>query len=155
MNKLYELQCRWEVWGLVVPFLFDHTDLNVQFFGAHTAQVKVSRYTINAPIPYVCFRESFPTAHGAELVPFLLNITGHSISLSLAKVIPRKLFVAVCYLFFAPNIIHYLCSAICTCSEACAPRAFSLAQLDYGNIHGALERKRSYGIYFGLPRDCR
>jgi hypothetical protein len=57
-------------------------------------------------IPYVRFRESFPTAHTDELVPFLLNITGRSISLSLGKVILRKLFVAVCHLFFAPNIIH-------------------------------------------------
>lgn len=42
-NELYELQRRWEAWGLVVPFLFDHSDPNVQFFGAHTAQVKISR----------------------------------------------------------------------------------------------------------------
>jgi hypothetical protein len=42
-SELYELQRRWEAWGLVVPFLFDHTDPNVQFFGAHTAQVKISR----------------------------------------------------------------------------------------------------------------
>ena len=46
-------------------------------------------------IPYFCFRESFPTAHSDELVPFLLNITGRSISLGLGKVILRKLFVAV------------------------------------------------------------
>lgn len=42
-GELYELQRKWEAWGLVVPFLFDHTDPNVQFFGAHTAQVKISR----------------------------------------------------------------------------------------------------------------
>ena len=42
-SELYELQRRWEAWGLVVPFLFEHTDPNVQFFGAHTAQVKISR----------------------------------------------------------------------------------------------------------------
>ena len=42
-SELYELQRRWEAWGLVVPFLLDHTDPNVQFFGAHTAQVKISR----------------------------------------------------------------------------------------------------------------
>ena len=93
-----------------------------------------SQYTL---IPYVCFRESFPTAHSDELVPFLLNITGRSISFSLGKVILRKLFIAVCYLFFVPNVIHLLCSAICTRSEACAPRALSLAQLDHGDIHGA------------------
>jgi hypothetical protein len=58
-----------------------------------------SQYT-----PYVCFRESFPAAHSDELIPFLLNVTGRSISLSLGKVILRKLFVAVCYLFFAADI---------------------------------------------------
>jgi len=42
-SELYELQRRWEAWGLVVPFLFEHADPNVQFFGAHTAQVKISR----------------------------------------------------------------------------------------------------------------
>jgi hypothetical protein len=111
---LYELQRRWEAWGLVVPFLFDHTDPNVKFFGAHTAQVKISRdwyapdtWSITL-IPYVCVRESFPTAHSDELVPFLLNIAGRSISLSLGKVILRKLFVAVCYLFFDPNISHLI-----------------------------------------------
>ncbi|KAF8498083.1 ARM repeat-containing protein [Russula emetica] len=83
-SELYELQRRWEAWGLVVPFLFNHTDPKVQFFGAHTAQVKISRDW-----------ESFPTAHSEELVPFLLNITGRSISLSLGKVILRKLFVAL------------------------------------------------------------
>jgi hypothetical protein len=51
-------------------------------------------------------RESFPTAHSDELVPFLLNITGRSISLSLGKVILRKLFIAVCYVFFVLNSIH-------------------------------------------------
>jgi len=37
------LQRKWEAWGLVVPFLFEYTDPNVQFFGAHTAQIKISR----------------------------------------------------------------------------------------------------------------
>ena len=42
-SELYELQRRWEAWGLVIPFLFEYADPNVQFFGAHTAQVKISR----------------------------------------------------------------------------------------------------------------
>jgi len=82
-----------------------------EFFGEHTAQVKISRYTANAP-SFLMFAlgRAFPTAHGDELVPvpFFLNITGRSISLSLGKVIPRKLFVAVCYLFFTPNIISLI-----------------------------------------------
>ena len=42
-SELFELQRRWEAWGLVMPFLFEYSDPNVQFFGAHTAQVKISR----------------------------------------------------------------------------------------------------------------
>lgn len=36
------MQRRPEAWGLVIPFL-DNQDPNVQFFGAHTAQVKIAR----------------------------------------------------------------------------------------------------------------
>lgn len=53
-GELFELQRRWEAWGLVVPFLFEYTDPNVQFFGAHTAQVKISRdWCTTFPIPAV------------------------------------------------------------------------------------------------------
>jgi hypothetical protein len=31
-----------EAWGLIIPLL-DHEDPNVQFFGAHTAQIKITR----------------------------------------------------------------------------------------------------------------
>ncbi len=65
------------------------------------------------------------------------------------------MFVAVCHLFLLPNIVHLLCSVICTRSEACAPGPLSLAKLDYCDIHGALKRRRSYGTYFGLSRDSR
>ena len=51
-------------------------------------------------------RESFPAVHRDELIPFLLNITGRSISISLGKVIVRKLFVAVCR-FFVIVIIFF------------------------------------------------
>ncbi|KAI0247835.1 ARM repeat-containing protein [Lactifluus subvellereus] len=83
-SELFELQRKWEAWGLVVPFLFEHADPNVQFFGAHTAQVKISRDW-----------EGFPTEHGDGLIPFLLGITSRSIALGLRKVILRKLFVAL------------------------------------------------------------
>lgn len=98
-TELFELQRRWEAWGLVVPFLFEYTDPNVQFFGAHTAQVKISRdwyatYCIHPAFLTPC-RESFPVEHSEELAVFLLGITGRSIALHLSKVILRKLFVAV------------------------------------------------------------
>ncbi|KAI9431177.1 ARM repeat-containing protein [Lactarius indigo] len=83
-SELFELQRRWEAWGLVVPFLFEYADPNVQFFGAHTAQVKISRDW-----------ESFPVDHSEELTVFLLGITGRSIALHHNKVILRKLFVAL------------------------------------------------------------
>lgn len=41
-HELFEIQKRPEAWGLVIPLL-EHTDQNVQFFGAHTAQVKIAR----------------------------------------------------------------------------------------------------------------
>lgn len=41
-HDLFEIQKRPEAWGLVIPLLNDQ-DQNVQFFGAHTAQVKIAR----------------------------------------------------------------------------------------------------------------
>jgi len=41
-GELFEVQKRPEAWGLVIPFL-QHPDPNVQFFGAHTIQVKITR----------------------------------------------------------------------------------------------------------------
>jgi hypothetical protein len=41
-HDLFEIQKRPEAWGLVIPLL-NHQDQNVQFFGAHTAQVKIAR----------------------------------------------------------------------------------------------------------------
>jgi importin-13 len=40
--ELFEVQKRFEAWALVAPFL-DHPDPQVQFFGAHTAQLKIVR----------------------------------------------------------------------------------------------------------------
>ena len=111
------------------------------------------RYTlsIHTPFSYTCCRESFPTTHGDELIQFLLNITGRSISLSLGKVILRKLFVAVCRLsssslssFLYPHVIHYSSPVIRACSEACAPRPFPLAKLDCCDLYGALYRRGNY-----------
>lgn len=41
-QELFDIQKRHEAWGLVLPFL-GHPDPNVQFFGAHTIQVKIAR----------------------------------------------------------------------------------------------------------------
>jgi hypothetical protein len=97
-------------------------------------------------LPFI--RESFPTAHYDQLVPFLLNITGRSIALGHSKVIQRKLFVAVCHSsrhhIFFHHVIHRLFIAVRARSEVCAPRAFSLAKLDRFDCHGAFRRRRVY-----------
>ncbi|KAI0056845.1 hypothetical protein BV25DRAFT_1995352 [Artomyces pyxidatus] len=82
-TQLFELQKRWEAWGLVVPFL-EHEDPNVQFFGAHTAQVKIARDW-----------DTFPEDRVDQLQAFLLEITGKCVALGRNKVILRKLFVAM------------------------------------------------------------
>lgn len=41
-QELFDIQKKPEAWGLVLPFL-NYSDPNVQFFGAHTAQVKIAR----------------------------------------------------------------------------------------------------------------
>ncbi|KAA1477613.1 ARM repeat-containing protein [Dentipellis sp. KUC8613] len=83
---LFELQKRWEAWGLVIPFL-DSPDENVQFFGAHTAQVKIARDW-----------DSFPPDQTTALRDLLLQLTGTCIAARRSKVIIRKLFVALCSL---------------------------------------------------------
>lgn len=82
-QELFDIQKRPEAWGLVLPFL-NHDDPNVQFFGAHTAQVKIARDWA-----------SFPQEHVLPLRDMLLDLTGRSIAAGRNKVILRKLFVAV------------------------------------------------------------
>ena len=41
-QELFDIQKHPEAWGLIIPFL-EHPDPHVQFFGAHTAQVKIVR----------------------------------------------------------------------------------------------------------------
>ncbi|KAI0087502.1 ARM repeat-containing protein [Irpex rosettiformis] len=82
-QELFDIQKRPESWGLVIPFL-QHSDPNVQFFGAHTMQVKIARDW-----------DLFPHEHDLELRDLLVAITGHSIVAGYNKVILRKLFVAI------------------------------------------------------------
>ncbi|KZP33116.1 ARM repeat-containing protein [Athelia psychrophila] len=82
-QELLEMQRRPEAWGLVIPFL-DHQDPNVQFFGAHTAQVKIARDW-----------DAFPQDHALQLRDLILDMTAHSVLAGHSKVILRKLFVAL------------------------------------------------------------
>ncbi|KAF8188698.1 armadillo-type protein [Pholiota molesta] len=82
-QELFEIQKRPEAWGLVVP-LMSHTAPNVQFFGAHTAQVKIARDW-----------DMFPQ-HLAEALPTaILSLTQNAISVRCPKFVLRKLFVAL------------------------------------------------------------
>ncbi|KAG6334626.1 hypothetical protein ID866_4467 [Astraeus odoratus] len=82
-QELFDIQKRYEAWGLVIPFLH-HEDVNVQFFGAHTVQVKIARDW-----------ESFPPENAPFLRELLLELTSHSILSGKNRVILRKLFVAI------------------------------------------------------------
>ncbi|KAH8077079.1 ARM repeat-containing protein [Cristinia sonorae] len=82
-QELFDIQKRPEAWGLVLPFL-DHPDPNVQFFGAHTAQVKIAR---DWP--------TFPPENAQRLRDMLLELTGRLMASGRNKVILRKLFVAI------------------------------------------------------------
>ncbi|KAH9851222.1 ARM repeat-containing protein [Lenzites betulinus] len=82
-QELFEIQRRPEAWGLVLPFL-SHPDTNVQFFGAHTIQVKIARDW-----------DSVPDDASTQLRDVLLEVTGRSITSGQSKVILRKLFVAI------------------------------------------------------------
>ncbi|CAA7262307.1 unnamed protein product [Cyclocybe aegerita] len=82
-QDLFEIQKRPEAWGLVIPLL-NHHDPNVQFFGAHTAQVKIARDW-----------EAFPAENVEMLRDLMVQLTAHSISVGHGKFILRKLFVAL------------------------------------------------------------
>ncbi|KAF9513538.1 hypothetical protein BS47DRAFT_1393254 [Hydnum rufescens UP504] len=82
-HQLFDVQKRVEAWSLIAPFLH-HEDPNVQFFGAHTAQVKISRDWDTLPDTDVdVFRES------------LLNLTGYASVNAYSKVVLRKLYAAL------------------------------------------------------------
>ncbi|KAF9495545.1 ARM repeat-containing protein [Pleurotus eryngii] len=82
-QEIFDIQKRPAAWGLVIPFL-EHPDPNVQFFGAHTAQVKIARDW-----------EAFPHEHDEELRDLLVQLTSRAIATSSNKVILRKLYVAL------------------------------------------------------------
>ncbi|KAK0477030.1 armadillo-type protein [Armillaria novae-zelandiae] len=85
-QELFEIQKRPEAWGLVLPLL-NHEDPNVQFFGAHTVQVKIARDWLY-----------FPEDQAVPLRDLLTQLTAHSIVIGRNNVILRKLFVSLCSL---------------------------------------------------------
>ena len=99
-GELFEAQKRPEAWGLVIPFL-QHPDPNVQFFGAHTIQVKITRdWHVFQPFSSLCAvlnpsRETFPPGDPLRLRDLVLDLTTHSMLAGRSRSVLRKLFVAV------------------------------------------------------------
>ncbi|KIP05962.1 hypothetical protein PHLGIDRAFT_36173 [Phlebiopsis gigantea 11061_1 CR5-6] len=82
-QELFDIQKRPEAWGLVLPFL-NHDDPNVQFFGAHTIQVKIARDW-----------STFPEENTLQLRDLLIDLSGRSMAAGRNKVVLRKLYVAM------------------------------------------------------------
>ena len=84
---------------MVLPLL-GHHDPTVQFFGAHTAQVKIARdwYVVferhRAPLSDI-LRDAFPAQNVESLRDLMLQLTAHNAAIGRDKFILRKLFVAV------------------------------------------------------------
>ncbi|KZV82789.1 ARM repeat-containing protein [Exidia glandulosa HHB12029] len=83
-TELFEIQKRPEAWGLVVPFLEEYSDPNVEFYGAHTAQVKIARDW-----------ESIPDEQREPLRDGLVDLTVRAALAQKPKPVLRKLFVAL------------------------------------------------------------
>ncbi|TFK48147.1 ARM repeat-containing protein [Heliocybe sulcata] len=82
-QEILEIQRRPEAWGLVVPFL-EHQDPNIEFFGAHTIQVKIARDW-----------DQFPQDRTVELRDVVLGLTVRAVNSGRSKVILRKLYVSL------------------------------------------------------------
>ncbi|KAG8959657.1 hypothetical protein FRC03_007658 [Tulasnella sp. 419] len=82
-KELFELQKRPEAWGLVVSFI-DFPDPQVQFFGAHTAQVKIARDW-----------DQYPSNHVQALRDMLLSLTARAAATGASRVVLRKLYVSL------------------------------------------------------------
>jgi hypothetical protein len=108
-QELFDIQKRYEAWGLVIPFL-NHDDVNVQFFGAHTVQVKIARdWWVSDHARRVGrltrARDTFPPDNATSLRDMVLELTSHSIVTGKSKIILRKLFVAVIRLAFRRTLV--------------------------------------------------
>ncbi|KAH8827860.1 armadillo-type protein [Flagelloscypha sp. PMI_526] len=82
-HDLFEMQKRPEAWGLILPLL-QSPDPTIQFFGAHTAQVKIARDW-----------DSWPDEQAEHLRDLLVEITTIGINSGMGKFILRKLFVTL------------------------------------------------------------
>ncbi|KIK52851.1 hypothetical protein GYMLUDRAFT_179628 [Collybiopsis luxurians FD-317 M1] len=93
-QELFDIQKLPEAWGLVIPLL-NHQDENVQFFGAHTAQVKIARDWA-----------TFPQDRAESLRDLLVQLTAHAVRVGKPKIILRKLFVSLSSLALKLVSVH-------------------------------------------------
>ncbi|WRT63297.1 uncharacterized protein IL334_000202 [Kwoniella shivajii] len=117
-HELQQIQSAQEAWGLIAG-LAGHDDPNVRFFGAHTAQVKISRDWVTLP-------EDLRPA----LLPLLLGTLGNAINpsnqhsyQSANGVVVRKLFGSLASLLLRlafPHFLHPILTVIQTIHSAFA-----------------------------------
>ncbi|KAK7463063.1 hypothetical protein VKT23_007649 [Stygiomarasmius scandens] len=99
-QELFDIQKLPEAWGLVLPLL-NHQDQNVQFFGAHTyvgghtSAILPSKLCTNTFVKIARDWATFPRDHAESLKNLLVQLTSHSVAIGKARIIIRKLFVAL------------------------------------------------------------
>ncbi|WWD06250.1 hypothetical protein V865_004336 [Kwoniella europaea PYCC6329] len=117
-RELQQIQSAQEAWGLIAG-LAGHDDPNVRFFGAHTAQVKISRDW-----------ETLPEDLRPALLPLLLGTLGNAINPANQHsyqpangVVVRKLFGSLASLLLRlafPHFLHPILTVIQTIHSAFA-----------------------------------
>nr|XP_019048282.1 hypothetical protein I302_02051 [Kwoniella bestiolae CBS 10118]OCF27212.1 hypothetical protein I302_02051 [Kwoniella bestiolae CBS 10118] len=117
-RELQQIQSAQEAWGLIAG-LAGHDDPNIRFFGAHTAQVKISRDW-----------ETLPEELRPALLPLLLGTLGNAINPNNQHsyqpangVVVRKLFGSLASLLLRlafPHFLHPILTVIQTIHSAFA-----------------------------------
>ncbi|KAG8982393.1 hypothetical protein FRB93_008149 [Tulasnella sp. JGI-2019a] len=149
-HDLFELQKRPEAWGLVAPFT-DSSDPQIQFFGAHTSQVKISRDW-----------EQWPPLHAHALRDMLVTLTARAASRGASRVVMRKLYVSLSALALRlcptqpslwPNWIKDVLNALLPGPPECAPDFLCIAieEVNSADLLPASKSRLTTSIRDSLP----